>query len=77
MKTLSLILMILFHFQFSAHVSTASDSSVLNDAWYTMQAGSTPWGYFHEVIEKKNSKYVYRYEMVKMENGKESDKQKN
>ncbi len=47
-----------------------STASVLSDSWYTMQAGSTPWGYYHEIIEKKNDRYYYRYEMTKKENGK-------
>ncbi len=41
---------------------------VLNDAWYVMQAGSTGWGYFHEVIVKRDGKYFYRYDMTKKEN---------
>lgn len=47
---------------------TKQESTVLNDSWYTMQAGSSPWGYYHEVIEKKEGKYFYRYEMVKRDN---------
>ena len=45
-------------------------NDTLNDAWYTMQAGAAPWGYFHEVIIKKDGKYFYRYEMTKRENEK-------
>lgn len=40
---------------------------ILNDAWYTMQSGSSPWGYFHEIIEKRDGRYLYRYEMTKRE----------
>ncbi|MBI3543188.1 MAG: hypothetical protein HY075_07940 [Deltaproteobacteria bacterium] len=41
---------------------------VLNDSWYTMQAGSTPFGYFHEVIEQRGENFSYRYAMRKIEN---------
>lgn len=44
-------------------------SAVINDSWYTMQAGSTPWGHFHEVIELRDGKYSYRYSMTKVEKG--------
>lgn len=50
-------------------VPQKSSSTVITNHWYTMQAGSTPWGYFHEVIEKKENRYFYRYEMSKRENG--------
>lgn len=40
---------------------------VLHDAWYTMQAGSTAWGYYHEFFELRDNKYFYRYEMTKRE----------
>jgi len=43
-------------------------TKTLNDSWYTMQAGSSPWGYFHEVIQLSNGKYFYRYDMAKKEN---------
>ncbi len=46
----------------------AGASPVINDSWYTMQAGSTPFGYFHEIIELRNGRYSYRYAMVKVEN---------
>jgi hypothetical protein len=41
---------------------------VMNDGWYVMQAGSTGWGYFHEVIVAKEGKIFYRYDMTKREN---------
>ncbi len=47
----------------------SGDSETLNNSWYVMQAGSTPWGYYHEAIEKKKDIYVYRYEMTKIEKG--------
>jgi len=45
-------------------------ATVLNDAWYVMQAGNLPWGYFHEKIEQRDGRYSYRYEMYKQEKGK-------
>ncbi|MBI2606603.1 MAG: hypothetical protein HYW49_11055 [Deltaproteobacteria bacterium] len=45
----------------------SAKSQILNDAWYTMQSGSSPWGYFHEIIEKRDGRYLYRYEMTKRE----------
>ncbi|MEW6057419.1 MAG: hypothetical protein AB1540_12475 [Bdellovibrionota bacterium] len=47
--------------------ASAQKDEVLNNSWYTMQAGSTPWGYLHEVIEKKGNRYYYRYAMTKVE----------
>ncbi|MBI3558454.1 MAG: hypothetical protein HY074_19465 [Deltaproteobacteria bacterium] len=47
---------------------SAGGEQIINDAWYTMQAGSTPFGYFHEVIEMRNGRYSYRYAMTKVEN---------
>lgn len=43
--------------------------TTLNDAWYTMQSGSTPWGYYHEVIQLNKGRYFYRYDMTKNEGG--------
>lgn len=42
--------------------------TVLSDGWYTMQAGSTPFGYFHEIIENRDGRYSYRYALTKHEN---------
>lgn len=39
----------------------------ISNTWYTMQAGSTPYGYFHEIIEKKKDRYSYRSEMLKLD----------
>lgn len=44
-----------------------SSVTVINDSWYTMQAGSTPFGIFHEVLEQRDGKYSYRYSMTKYE----------
>ncbi len=46
----------------------ANQKETLNDSWYTMQSGDSPWGYYHEIIEKKDGKYFYRYEMKKRDN---------
>lgn len=46
-------------------LAKTSDATVLNDSWYTMQAGSAPWGIFHEVIEQKKGRFYYKYEMTK------------
>lgn len=46
----------------------AIGSTVINDSWYTMQAGSTPFGYFHEIIESRDGRYAYRYTLTKREN---------
>lgn len=40
----------------------------LSNNWYTIQAGSQPWGYYHEVIEEVETGYSYRYEMKRKEN---------
>ena len=45
-----------------------ANTAVINDSWYTMQAGNTPFGYFHEIIELRNGRYSYRYAMTKVEN---------
>jgi len=42
-------------------------ANFINDSWYTMQAGNTPYGYFHETIELKDQKYNYRYALKKFE----------
>jgi hypothetical protein len=34
-----------------------------------MQAGNVPYGYFHEVIEKRDGKYAYRYQLLRREQG--------
>ena len=47
---------------------THASSATLNDSWYVMQAGSSPWGYFHEVIQFNDGRYFYRYDMTKREN---------
>src|SRR5688500_1422675 len=54
---------------FSCLTFAKTDSEVINDSWYTMQAGSTPWGYFRETIEKRGTRYSYRYAMTKVERG--------
>jgi hypothetical protein len=56
----------LFFHSVLAQASSAK-SGVVNDAWYTMQVGSTPWGYFHETIERKENRFFYRYTMTKIE----------
>lgn len=50
-----------------AGVALAAEAGVevISNSWYTMQAGSTPYGYFHEIIEKKKDRYSYRSEMNK------------
>lgn len=48
----------------------APSAAVANDAWYTITASGSPWGYFHEVIEQNDKGFSYRYEMVKKELGK-------
>src|SRR5690349_5599739 len=48
---------------------SATSNGIINDSWYTMQAGSTPWGYFHEIIEGRDGRYSYRYNMTKVEKG--------
>lgn len=53
----------------AAPAAKTSSGEILSQGWYTMQAGSTPWGYYHEQIEKKDGRYAYRYEMTKKENG--------
>ena len=49
--------------------ATAADpqATVINDSWYTMQAGKAPWGYFHELIEKRGDRYSYRVVITKRE----------
>jgi hypothetical protein len=47
--------------------SPAKDSKIINDAWYTMQAGNTPSGFFHEVIEEQGDKLSYRYSMTRVD----------
>ncbi len=44
-------------------------NKIINDAWYTMQTGSLPWGYYHEVIEERAGRLSYRYDMKKKEKG--------
>lgn len=51
-----------------ATVNAAAANTVINDSWYTMQAGSTPFGYFHEIIEARDGRLSYRYAMTKVEN---------
>jgi hypothetical protein len=43
------------------------DTKAINDAWYTMQAGSTPEGYFHEIIEEQGDKLSYRYSLTRVD----------
>lgn len=43
---------------------------ILNDSWYVMKAGNSPWGVFHEKIELRDGRYSYRYEMEKREKDK-------
>lgn len=45
----------------------SSGPRTLNDSWYTMQAGSTPFGFFHEIIEERDGRYSYRYSLTKYE----------
>lgn len=47
--------------------SNATPNIVLNDSWYVMQAGNVPWGYFHELIEKRGDRYSYRVVITKRE----------
>lgn len=54
-----------------SQVSASPEALPLTDSWYVMQSGSTPWGYYHEKIEKRDARWYYRYEMKKKENGKE------
>jgi hypothetical protein len=63
MKKYQKLLIIIYFFIFSSNAF----SKVINDSWYVMQSGSTPWGYFHEFIEEKEKKYFYRYQMTKIE----------
>ena len=51
--------------------SKRGGEEVLTDNWYVMQAGSTAWGYFHEVILRRDGRLFYRYDMVKREGGQE------
>lgn len=48
-----------------------ANEEVLADHWYVMQAGSTAWGYFHEVILRRENRLFYRYDMVKREGQRE------
>ncbi|MGE4234490.1 MAG: hypothetical protein AB7F43_14285 [Bacteriovoracia bacterium] len=55
-------------------VITNAKNDIIHEGWYTMLAGSIPWGYFHEIIEERSdgmgdSNISYRYEMVRIEHG--------
>lgn len=39
----------------------------VSDAWYTMQAGSVPFGIYHEIIEERNGQYSYKYSLTRYE----------
>lgn len=51
------------------HQSTITSNHIVNDSWYTMQAGSTPFGIYHEIIEERDGKYSYKYSLTKYERG--------
>lgn len=48
-------------------LAIAGSTRTINDSWYTMQAGSTPFGYFHEIIEQRDDRYSYRYTLTRAE----------
>lgn len=49
-----------------AHAKTQAPE-VINDSWYTMQAGSTPFGIFHERIELRDGRFSYKYSLTRYE----------
>lgn len=66
---LALTILPWFFVESRAATTAMPATGVINDAWYTVQVGSVPWATYHEIIEKKENRYFYRYAMTKVEKG--------